>query len=88
MDICQATLEVSVQEGFEDDECFLYWNEDIVPGIQMVHRRKGRRGKKPEIKKEAGIPGQKEMEQQSMKEKGVDMDGGMPFSSAKGNTEQ
>lgn len=49
---------------------------------------KAEEGKKPEIKKEAGIPGQKEMEQQSMKEKGVGMDGGMPFSSAKGNTEQ
>lgn len=38
-------LEVGVQVGFEDDECFLHWNEDVVPGVQMVHRSKGRSGK-------------------------------------------
>lgn len=46
MDTCQAMLEeVGVRGGFEDDEYFLHWNEDVVPGIQMVHRRKGRSGK-------------------------------------------
>lgn len=37
--------EVGVQGGFEDDECFLHWNEDVVPGIQMAHMKKGRSGK-------------------------------------------
>lgn len=46
MNTCQAMLEeVGVQGGFEDGECFLHWNEDVVPGILMVHRRKGRSGK-------------------------------------------
>lgn len=45
MDTCQAMLEeLGVQGGFED-ECFLHWNEDVVPGIQMAHRRKSRSGK-------------------------------------------
>lgn len=45
MDTCQAMLEeLGVQGGFEDEH-FLHWNEDVVPGIQMAHRRKSRSGK-------------------------------------------